>query len=106
MDELLAASSRVGSKANIALTLRGDFVGKALAYRALSDRLQDAQINLGPMTRQELECAIRKPAEKIQLEFEAGLVGRILDDVGDEPGNLPLLEFVLTELWEKRRGEF
>jgi hypothetical protein len=56
------------------------------------------------MTREELECAIRKPAEKIQLEFEPGLVRRILNDVGDEPGNLPLLEFVLKELWEKRRG--
>jgi energy-coupling factor transporter ATP-binding protein EcfA2 len=104
LDELLAASSRAGSKANVALTLRGDFVGRALAYRPLSDRLQDAQINLGPMTREELECAIRKPAEKIQLEFEPGLVQRILNDVGDEPGNLPLLEFVLKELWEKRRG--
>jgi hypothetical protein len=84
--------------------LRGDFVGKALAYRPLSDRLQDAQINLGPMTREELERAIRKPADKIQLEFESGLVWRILDAVGDEPGNLPLLEFVLKELWERRRG--
>jgi TIR domain len=104
LDEILATSSRVGSKVNVVLTLRGDFVGKALAYRPLSDRLQDAQINLGPMTREELECAIRRPAEKIQLEFEAGLVGRILNDVGDEPGNLPLLEFVLKELWDKRRG--
>jgi hypothetical protein len=40
---------------------------------------------------------------KIQLEFEAGLVRRILNDVGDEPGNLPLLEFVLKDLWGKRR---
>jgi TIR domain/AAA ATPase domain len=104
LDELLAASSRAGCKANIALTLRGDFVGRALAYRPLSDRLQDAQINLGPMTREELEWAIRKPAEKIQLEFEPGLIRRILNDVGDEPGNLPLLEFVLKELWDKRRG--
>jgi type II secretory pathway predicted ATPase ExeA len=104
LNELLAASSRAGSKANITLTLRGDFVGKALAYRPLSDRLQDAQINLGPMTREELECAIRNPAEKIHLEFEPGLVRRILNDVGDEPGNLPLLEFVLKELWDKRRG--
>jgi WD40 repeat protein len=104
LDELLAASSRAGSKANIALTLRGDFVGRALAYRPLSDRLQDAQINLGPMTREELGCAIRKPADKIQLEFEPGLVRRILNDVGDEPGNLPLLEFVLKELWDKRHG--
>ena len=105
LDELLAASSRAGSKANVALTLRGDFVGRALAYRPLSDRLQDAQINLGPMTRKELECAIRKPAEKIQREFEPGLVRRILNDVGDEPGNLPLLEFVLKVLWDKRRGQ-
>jgi len=104
LDEILAASSRVGSKVNVVLTLRGDFVGKALAYRPLSDRLQDAQINLGPMTREELECAIRKPAEKIQLEFEGGLVRRVLNDVGEEPGNLPLLEFVLKELWDNRHG--
>jgi hypothetical protein len=104
LDELLAASARTGSKANVVLTLRGDFVGSALAYRPLSDRLQDAQVNLGPMTREELECAIRKPAEQIRLAFEPGLVRRILNDVGDAPGNLPLLEFVLKELWDQRRG--
>jgi hypothetical protein len=104
LDELLAASSRASSKANVTLTLRVDFVGRALAYRSLSDRLQDAQINLGPMNREELECAVREPAKKIHLEFEPGLVQRILIDVGDEPGNLPLLEFVLKELWENRRG--
>jgi tetratricopeptide (TPR) repeat protein len=104
VDELITASSLSGSKLIVTITLRGDFVGKAFAYRALSDRLQGAQINLGPMTRQELTLVIRKPAEKLQLSFEAGLVERILDSVGDEPGNLPLLEFVLTELWEQRRG--
>jgi Novel STAND NTPase 1 len=104
LDELLATSSRTGSKANVALTLRGDFVGKALAYRPLSDRLQDAQVNLGPMARNELEHAVVRPAERTHLEFEPGLISRILNDVGDEPGNLPLLEFVLKELWEKRRG--
>jgi DNA polymerase III delta subunit len=82
LDELLAASSSASSKANIVLILRGDFLSKALAYRPLSDRLQDAQINLGPMTREELERAIRKPADRVQLEFESGLVWRILDAVG------------------------
>jgi tetratricopeptide (TPR) repeat protein/Cdc6-like AAA superfamily ATPase len=105
LDELLAASSRTGSKTNVVLTLRGAFIDRALADRQLSDRLQDAQINLGPMTHEELESAIRKPAEKIQLEFEPGLVKRILNDVGDEPGNLPLLEFVLKGLWDMRRGQ-
>ena len=47
------------------LTLGGDFVCDALSYRPVSDPLQYAQINLGPMNREELEFAIRKPAEKI-----------------------------------------
>ena len=36
------------------------------------------------------------------VAFEAGLVQRILDDVGTEPGNLPLLEFALSMLWDQR----
>ena len=43
------------------------------------------------------------PADRTDLTFEPGLVDRILDDVGDEPGNLPLLEFVLQRLWEQRQ---
>jgi hypothetical protein len=34
--------------------------------------------------------------------FEPGLVERILDDVGEKPGNLPLLEFTLTQLWDRQ----
>ena len=102
IDELLDASER-GSW-TVMLTLRGDFVGKALSYRPLSDRLQGAQVNLGPMTRDELEQAITAPARQVALSFADGLVARILDDVGDEPGHLPLLEFVLKRLWEDRQG--
>ncbi len=46
--------------------------------------------------------AIEKPAEMQGAAFEPGLVERILDDVGDKPGNLPLLEFTLTQLWEQQ----
>ena len=47
---------------------------------------------------------IEKPAEKQDGGFEPGLVDRILDNVGEEPGNLPLLEFGLTLLWEAMDG--
>ena len=40
----------------------------------------------------------------VGLGFESGLDSRILGDVSGEPGALPLLEFVLTGLWEARRG--
>jgi len=82
-------------------TLRADFMGQALAYRPFADALQGATLMLGPMTREELQSVIVKPAEKQGAAFEPGLVERILNDVGEEPGNLPLLEFALTLLWER-----
>jgi serine/threonine protein kinase len=85
------------------LTLRTDFLSQALTYRPFADALQNADIKLGPMTRRELSQAIAAPARRYGLLFETGLVARILDDVGDEPGNLPLLQFALTELWEQAR---
>ena len=88
----------------VVLTMRGDFFGRALADRALSDQLQDAVVTIGPMTRDELAETIVKPAEAVGLAFEAGLAETILDDVGEEPGSLPLLEFLLEALWKERRG--
>ena len=44
------------------LTLRADFYGRAIRYRPLSDALQDRVENLGPMSREELQEAIVKPA--------------------------------------------
>jgi formylglycine-generating enzyme required for sulfatase activity len=87
---------------NLVLTLRADFLGYALSYRPFADALQNADVKLGPMNRQELQDAVQKPAEKQGVKLEQGLTERILEAVGEEPGNLPLLEFALTQLWEKQ----
>lgn len=88
----------------IGLTLRADFLERALANRRLADALQDSTLILGPMDRDELARAIERPAEVHGVAFEAGLVSRIMDDVGSGSGNLPLLEFALTKLWEEQDG--
>jgi WD40 repeat protein/DNA-binding SARP family transcriptional activator len=107
VDALLTAAERSGLRREpclvILLTMRADLTGQALAYRPFADALQEAALLLGPMNRDELRTAIEKPAEAQGAAFEAGLVQRILDDVGQEPGNLPLLEFALTLLWERHR---
>ena len=105
VDALLTVAERAGHRREpclvLLLTMRADFMGQALAYRPFADALQEASLLLGPMNRPELQAAIEKPAEAQGAAFEAGLVQRILDDVGEEPGNLPLLEFALTLLWER-----
>ena len=99
--DLILQATADGS-VTVVLTLRGDFYGQALEDRVLADRLQNAVVNLGPMRREELKRAVTEPAAQVGLGFEDGLVDRILEDVGGEPGTLPLLEFLLTELWARR----
>jgi WD40 repeat protein len=86
-------------------TMRADFLGSALAYRPFADVLQAGDIKLGAMNREELTDVIEQPAARLGVTFEPGLVKRILDAVDQQPGNLPLLEFALTELWKRRHHQ-
>jgi WD40 repeat protein len=58
-----------------------------------------------PLVGAELEQAIALPANLQGYRFEDGLLGEIIQDVGKEQGCLPLLQFALTELWEKRDSQ-
>ncbi|MEH2237387.1 nSTAND1 domain-containing NTPase, partial [Nostoc sp.] len=102
---LVTPTSLTSSAMVLVATMRADFLGNALSYRPFADVLQNADVKLGPMNREELTQVIEKPAQKLGVIFESGLVERILDDVENQPGNLPLLEFALTELWNKRTGK-
>lgn len=88
----------------VLISLRADFAGQAISYRPLADAIQGRGLVLGPMNRDELRQAIVEPARRQGALFESGLVERLLDDVGKEPGNLPLLQFALTLLWESRKN--
>ncbi|HAJ36923.1 MAG TPA: hypothetical protein DCL15_14665 [Chloroflexi bacterium] len=88
----------------LVIAMRADFVSQALTHRPLADALQRGGIVLGPMARHELRRAIEEPARNRGVSFEPGLTERLLDDVGQEPGNLPLLQFALAELWSRRTG--
>ena len=57
-----------------------------------------------PMTAAELQDAIVVPAERVGVRFEPGLVATMVGDVVSRPGALPLLQFTLTELFERRQN--
>ncbi|OAB57660.1 hypothetical protein AY600_00655 [Phormidium willei BDU 130791] len=86
------------------IAMRADFLGDALSYRPFAKYLDDGEVKLGSMSREELREVIEKPIQNSGVTFEVGLVERILDDINDQPGNLPLLEFALTELWSQRNS--
>jgi nucleotide-binding universal stress UspA family protein len=89
---------------SVVCTVREDFIAKARDEASLGEHFERSKVHLRRMHFEELQEAIEKPAKKVGLAFEGGLAERILDDLGDEPGQLPLLEVVLTELWKRRRN--
>ena len=54
------------------------------------------------MSPEELERAIVAPAERAGLAVEPRLLAAMIADVVDRPGALPLLQYALTELAERR----
>ncbi len=93
-----------GAPFTLVLTLRADFYHRLLEHRRLADAVRGpGHVDLSPMNADELQRAILEPARWAGLAFESGLPERILEDLGQEPGLLPLLELCLTRLWERRR---
>jgi energy-coupling factor transporter ATP-binding protein EcfA2 len=88
--------------ARCVITLRADYLGRALGIRTLADILRDADIKLGPMNPAELRAAIEEPARLLGVRFEDGLVDELIQSVGASLDSLPLLAFTLAELWSKQ----
>ncbi|HEY9833849.1 MAG TPA: caspase family protein [Stenomitos sp.] len=86
---------------HIVLTLRSDFEPRFLSS-PLSAYWKDARFPVRAMNLDELRQAIEGPALKQALYFEPPeLVGKLIDEVGQMPGALPLLSFTLSELYAK-----
>jgi WD40 repeat protein len=86
---------------HIVLTLRSDFEPRFLSS-PLSAYWKDARLPVRAMNLDELRQAIEGPALKQALYFEPPeLVGKLIDEVGQMPGALPLLSFTLSELYIK-----
>ncbi len=104
--EVVSALPRddVGWPVRAVLTLRSATIDEIVVPR-FATLLGAGTVLLPPMERGQLREAIVAPAERAPgLTFEPGLVDRILDDAAAEPGQLPLVESLLTELWGRRVG--
>ncbi|MFD6180672.1 helix-turn-helix domain-containing protein [Streptomyces goshikiensis] len=103
--ELLLTAREPESRLRVLIAVRADFYGHCAAHRHLVKALRDANLLAGPMSAAELRDAIVKPATANGLTVERALTARLVQEVSDAPGGLPLLSHVLLETWRRRRGK-
>jgi len=104
MGSLLAAVADPRSRLRVVVTLRADFYDRPLRYAEFGELLCANMETVMPLSSAELEQAIRGPAERVGANLEAGLVAAIVAEVNEQPGALPMLQYALTELFERREG--
>jgi WD40 repeat protein/serine/threonine protein kinase len=105
IDQILTAVNAEDSRLRVIVTLRADFYDRPLAYSGLSELMSRRMDVVSPLTPEELERAIVKPAERVGLKLEAGLVGAIIADTNHQAGALPLLQYALMEMFERREDK-
>ncbi|MGC0334307.1 WD40 repeat protein/transcriptional regulator with XRE-family HTH domain [Streptomyces sp. SAI-170] len=101
---LLFALVEAGRSTSLVLAVRADFYGHCTLYPALAAAAQAATLLVPPMTPEELREAVVRPAALAGLTVERSLTARVVDEVKDEPGGLPLLSHALLETWHRRHG--
>ncbi len=99
--EMLAAAVRdPHSPLRVVITLRADFYDRPLQHGTFGELVREGTEVVLPLNPEELERSICGPAEVVGMSLEAALVARIVQEVGDQPGALPLLQYALTETFE------
>ena len=103
---LLGALDLAADRLALVMTLRADFYAKCAEqeYSGLARRIQDHQVIVQPMTPAALREAIVAPAHRVGLTVDEDLVVQLVEEVHDAPGNLPLLQDTLTELWQQAQA--
>jgi WD40 repeat protein len=91
-----------GSRLRLIITLRADFYDRPLMYPGFGDLMRKRTEVVLPLTPAELEKAIVAPASRAGLILDSGLPEMIIADVTKQPASLPLLQYALTELYERR----
>jgi len=90
----------------VVLTLRADFYDRVLNSSVLWPLMEQHQCAVPPMDVQELRMVIEQPARlaDVQLTFEGDLMGDLLFEMQGQAEALPLLQFTLDQLFQRRCG--
>jgi hypothetical protein len=110
VSQLLQASEEFGSAIYVVITMRSDFLGECAQFPGLPEALNKGQYLIPRMTREQRREAITASLDLFDASMSDRLVQRLLNDAGDDPDQLSVLQHALQQtyaIWERegRRGD-
>jgi WD40 repeat protein/energy-coupling factor transporter ATP-binding protein EcfA2 len=97
---LLEAARQREQNVYVVLTMRSDFLGDCSIFWGLPEAINEGQYLVPRMTRDQRAEAVTGPVAVGGGEMAQRLVNRLLNDTGDSPDMLPILQHALMRTWE------
>lgn len=97
---LLDASRQTEVPVYVVLTMRSDFLGECSQYAGLAEAINQSEYLVPRLNREQWRCAIEGPVRVGGGAIAPRLVQRLLNDVGEDPDQLPLLQHALMRTWD------
>ena len=98
---LLEVKAQTKYPIHVVLTMRSDFLGDCAQFPGLAEAINAGQYLVPRMTRDERRVAITGPAGVGGAEISPVLLTRLINDVGDNPDQLSILQHALNRTWAR-----
>ena len=100
---LITLATDPRSRSRVLVTLRADFYDRPLMHPEFGRLMTGHVVNVVPLAADELEAAALGPALRVGVTFELGLLAALIAEVSGQPNALPLFQYTLTELFDRRQ---
>jgi len=96
---LIEASQYPDSPIYVAITMRSDFIGDCAQFPDLTRKINDSHYLIPQLTREQKRRAIEGPVAVGGAKITPRLTQQLLNDLGDNPDQLPILQHALMRTW-------
>ena len=96
---LMEAINYTDNPIYVAITMRSDFIGDCATFPELTRKINDSHYLIPQMTREQKRRAIEGPVAVGGAHISSRLVQQLLNDLGDNPDQLPILQHALMRTW-------
>jgi len=100
VNQFLKAVESKDLPAYILLTMRSDFLDNCTEFNGLVEAINIGHYLVPRMNKKEIAHAITGPIHVFNAKLEDDLLKQLLEDVGDSPDQLPILQHALMRTWE------
>ncbi len=104
VSQLLEATEQRDAAIYVVVTMRSEFLGRCSEFTGLAEAFNRSQYLVPRLTRDERREAIERPLRLVGATPSPALVQQVLNDAGDDPDQLPVLQHVLLRTfreWER-----